>query len=74
MTHFIELTTTCGYKFLANVSLIQCLINEKGDKRNENTYIVGLDNNGGFYIQDSYLDIMRALSNNLRPHEPIIRL
>jgi hypothetical protein len=75
MTHFIELTTAeNGKKFIANVSRILRIIDSPGDKKNENTYIGGLSNNGGIYVRESYEDIQRALSNKLRLNEPIIRL
>jgi len=60
--------------FLANASHIQRIINSPGNKPNENTYIGGLTNNGGIYVRESYVDVMKALSNKLRLHEPIIKL
>jgi hypothetical protein len=74
MTHFIELTTPQGEKFLANVSHILRVINNSGDKPNENTYISGLNNNGGIYVRESYEDIQKALYDKLRLHNPIIKL
>ncbi len=74
MTHFIELTTPQGHKFLANVSHILRIINDSGKEPNENTYIGGLTNNGGIYVRESYEDIQIALRQDLRLHEPIIKL
>lgn len=74
MTHFIELTMPNGDKFLGNISSINRIINTIGDNKNENTYITGLNNNGGFYIQERYEDIQKALYDKLRLHNPIIKL
>lgn len=74
MTHFIELTTDNGDIFLANVSEIKRIVNSPGERKNQNTYIVGLNNNGGFYIQESYEDIKKALYEQLRLHKPIIKI
>ena len=74
MGHFIELTTDNGDIFLANVSEIQRIINSPGERQNQNTYIVGLNNNGGFYIRESYEDIKKALYNKLRLHNPLIKI
>lgn len=74
MTHFIELTTPEGEKLLANVSQIKRILNSSGKEKNENTFIVGLNNNGGIYVRESYDDIQLALKNNLRIHSPIIKI
>lgn len=74
MTHFIELTAPQGHKFLANVSQIQRILNNPGSAKNENTFISGLNNNGGIYVQESYEDIQKALNEKIRLHNPIITL
>lgn len=74
MTHFIELTTPEGHMFLANVSHILRVIDNSGNKPNENTYIGGLTNNGGIYVRESYKDIQKALYDKIRLHNPIIKL
>lgn len=74
MGHFIELTTDNGDIFLANVSEIKRIVNSPGERQNQNTYIVGLNNNGGFYIRESYEDIKKALYDKLRLHNPLIKI
>ena len=74
MTHFIELTTAQGEVFLANVTHIGRIFNACRDNPNENAYITGLSQPAGVFVRESYEDIQRALSNNLRLHEPIIKL
>ena len=58
MKNFIELTNPNGEKFLAGVLHIQRIIDSKGDKPNENTYIGGLTNNGGIYVKETYKDVL----------------
>jgi hypothetical protein len=74
MTHFIELTTPQGQKFLANVSLIHRIVDSQSDNPNGNTYIIGLSQPAGIYVRESYEDIQIALRQDLRLHEPIIKL
>ena len=74
MTHFIELTTPQGQKFLANVSRIERLVELQRLNSNENTLIYGLTEPAGMCVREMYVDVMRALSNKLRLHEPIIKL
>ncbi len=63
-----------GTKFLANVSRINSLINMKGDGSNNNTYITGLDNTRGFYVKESYDDILDTLNNYKGLNTPIIKI
>ena len=74
MTHFIELTTPQGQTFLANVSLIHRIVDIQSDNPNGNTYIIGLSQPAGIYVRESYKDIQRALKQDLRLHDPIIKL
>jgi hypothetical protein len=74
MTHFIELTSSEGNKFIANVSQIKRIVDTKGSDKNENTFIVGINNNGGLYVKESYEDIHKAICEKLRLHNPIIKL
>jgi microcystin degradation protein MlrC len=71
MTHFIELTWK-GQKFLGNVSQIKCIDDRKSPEGN--TYISGLNNNGGFYVEESYEEIKTAIETQLRLHSPIIQI
>ena len=59
---FIELTHDSGEKFLAGLSHIQRLIDSKDKKPNQNAYIVGLNNNGGFYIRETYEEVKEKLA------------
>jgi hypothetical protein len=59
---YIELTSSrSGKKFIANVSKANRFLDEKGDKSNENCYISGLTNNGGFYIIETYKEVCDLL-------------
>ena len=65
MTQFIELTTHKGDKFLANVNRIDRVLDEvvvlENGKHKHKTYISGLTNNGGFYIQETYEEVIAKL-------------
>jgi hypothetical protein len=74
MTHFIELTTPQGQKFLANVSHIERLVELRRLNSNENTLIYGLTEPAGIYVREMYVDIQKALYDKLRLHNPIIKL
>jgi hypothetical protein len=74
MTHFIELTSSEGNKFIANVSQIKRIVDTKGSNKNENTFITGINNNGGLYVKESYEDIQKAIYEKLRLSNPIIKL
>lgn len=74
MTHFIELTSSEGYKFIANVSQIKRIVDTKGSDKNENTFITGINNNGGLYVKESYEDIQKSIYEKLRLSNPIIKL
>ena len=74
MTHFIELTTPQGQTFLVNVSHIQRMVESQRENVYENTLIYGLTENAGMYVQESYVDIKKALYDKLRLHNPIIKL
>lgn len=74
MTHFIELTTPQGQKFLANVSRIERLVELQRLNSNENTLIYGLTEPAGMYVREMYVDIQKALYDKLRLHNPIIKL
>ena len=58
MKNFIELTQPTGEKFLAGLLQIQRVIDSKGDKPNETTYIGGLTNNGGIYVKETYKEVL----------------
>jgi uncharacterized protein YlzI (FlbEa/FlbD family) len=58
MTQFIELTMIGGKTFLANVNQIDEVSIENGKHR---TYISGLTNNGGFYIEETYEEVIAKL-------------
>lgn len=59
---YIELTgTRSGKKFLANVNRADRFLDESGDKPNENCYVSGLTNNGGFYIRETYEEVKRLI-------------
>jgi len=61
MKNFIELTSRNGEKFLAGLSHIQTIQEFKGEYENENTYIVGLNNNGGFFIKETYEEVLEKI-------------
>lgn len=64
MTQFIELTMIGGNRFLANVNRIDRVFDEVvvlNGKHKHKTYISGLTNNGGFYIQESYEEVIAKL-------------
>lgn len=61
MKNFIELTNPNGEKFLAGVLHILRIIDSKGDKPNENTYIGGLTNNGGIYVRETYKEVLEKI-------------
>ncbi len=64
MTQFIELTTLKGDKFLANVNRIDRVLDEvviENGKHKHKTYISGLTNNGGFYIEETYKEVLAKL-------------
>jgi hypothetical protein len=64
MTQFIELTMIGGKTFLANVNQIDRVIDEvsiENGKHKYRTYISGLTNNGGFYIEETYEEVIAKL-------------
>lgn len=61
MKNFIELTSPTGEKFLAGLLQIQRIIDSKGDKSNETTYIGGLTNNGGIYVKETYKEVLEKI-------------
>ena len=65
MKNFINLTTPNGDRFIANINHIQRVINDKGDRANETTYISGLTNNGGIYAKESYDTILKLIEEAL---------
>jgi hypothetical protein len=64
MKNFIELTSSTGAKFLASVYHIQRIVDIRGARADENTYIVGLNNNGGFYVRETYSEIVAMIKVN----------
>ena len=74
MAQFIELTTPEGNDFLANISQIKTIVDVQGRNKDENTFIVGLSNNGGTYVQELYLDIYKAIKDKFQLSNPIIKL
>lgn len=59
---YIELTSTrSGKKFIANVNKADRFLDEPGDKPNENCYISGLSDWGGFYIRETYKEVCDLL-------------
>jgi len=74
MAQFIELTTPEGNDFLANISQIKTIIDVQGRNKDENTFIVGLSNNGGTYVQELYPDIFKAIKDKFQLSNPIIKL
>jgi hypothetical protein len=62
MTQFIELTMIGGKTFLANVNQIDRVIDEVSIENGKHrTYISGLTNNGGFYIEETYEEVIAKL-------------
>jgi hypothetical protein len=64
MTQFIELTMIGGNTFLANVNQINRVVDEVSTvngKHKHKTYISGLTNNGGFYIEETYEEVIAKL-------------
>jgi hypothetical protein len=69
MKNFIELTSTDGSKFLAGLLQIQRVIDSKGDKPNETTYIGGLTNNGGIYVRETYAEVLKKIRLHDEKHK-----
>lgn len=69
MKNFIELTNTNGEKFLAGLLHIQRIIDNKGDKPNETTYIGGLTNNGGIYVKETYKEVLEKIAMHDRTYK-----
>jgi len=65
MENFIELTAIDGSKFLAGLLHIQRII-DKGDEPNVNTYIVGLSNNGGIYVRETYEEVLSKIDEHYK--------
>jgi len=64
MTQFIELTMIGGNTFLANINQINRVVDEvstENGKHKHKTYISGLTNNGGFYIEETYDEVIAKL-------------
>jgi hypothetical protein len=69
MKNFIELTSPTGEKFLAGLLQIQRIIDSKGDKPNETTYIGGLTNNGGIYVRETYAEVLKKIRLHDEKHK-----
>jgi len=69
MKNFIELTQPNGEKFLAGLLQIQRIIDLKGDKPNETTYIGGLTNNGGIYVRETYEEVLKKIRLHDEKHK-----
>jgi hypothetical protein len=69
MKNFIELTSPTGEKFLAGLLQIQRIIDSKGDKPNETTYIGGLTNNGGIYVRETYKEVLEKIRLHDEKHK-----
>jgi hypothetical protein len=69
MKNFIELTQPNGEKFLAGLLQIQRIIDSKGDKPNETTYIGGLTNNGGIYVRETYAEVLKKIRLHDEKHK-----
>jgi hypothetical protein len=69
MKNFIELTNPTGEKFLAGLLQIQRVIDSKGDKPNETTYIGGLTNNGGIYVKETYKEVLEKIAMHDRNYK-----
>jgi hypothetical protein len=69
MKNFIELTQPNGEKFLAGLLQIQRIIDSKGDKPNETTYIGGLTNNGGIYVRETYEEVLKKIRLHDEKHK-----
>lgn len=65
MKNFIELTTANGEKMIGNINHIQRVFDSKGNDKDQNTYISmfvgGLSNNGGFWVQESYEQVLTLI-------------
>ena len=59
--NFIELTTDDGVKFIGNINLLQRVANSGNDK-NGKTYVVGWNNNGGFYVRETYEEVIKMVT------------
>lgn len=55
---FIELTMENGKKFIANVSRIDRVVD---DIEKRGAYISGLTNNGGFYVKETYKEVLEKI-------------
>jgi uncharacterized protein YlzI (FlbEa/FlbD family) len=62
--NFIELTTSDGTKFIGNINLLQ-RVADSSNGQNGNAYVVGWNNNGGFYVRESYEEIIEKINSRL---------
>ena len=69
MKNFIQLTMPDGRMVTANINHIVSVIDTQGKYPNENTYIFGLSNNGGYHVVESYDKILTLIENAQEPNQ-----
>lgn len=63
MKNFIQLTRPNGGVCMANINYIVSISDIKGERPNENTYVFGLNNNGGFFVVETIDQILTLIKN-----------
>lgn len=61
MKNFIKLTKPNGERITANINHIRNVCDVRGERKDENTYISGINNNGGMYVREDYNTVLTLI-------------